>query len=178
MTRVDLDAFEQRQVWGDIVYHDISTMDQQLREFSDLSSALDYDEYASLITSFSYAPGTGAAVINNVVYTRLVENLEPPPVLAALMRILSLYSTVRLAGMVDIFKEQGLMVHDGIRQLSALTTYGTTMDMLKATYTPWNQTLGVVDGIVRSISLEPLQPAIYDTTQHQMPSAWRTGPAR
>lgn len=117
VTRVDLDAFEQGQVWGGIVYHDLSTINQQLKAFSDFSSAPDYDEYASLIMSFGFASGQGAAVVNNIEYTKAVEN---PPVFAALMNIPSLHSTVRLTGMTDISKEQGSMAPDGRR-------YGNTM---------------------------------------------------
>lgn len=161
VTRVDLEAFEQGQVWGGTVYHDLSTIDEQLRAFSEFSSAPDYDEYASLIMSFGFASGRGSAVVNNVEYTKAVEN---PPVFAALMGIPSLYSTVRLTGMTDLSKEQGSMAPGGLRQLSAVTTHGTTVGMLKATYTAWSQSLSVVEGIagiVWSISLEPLPRAIY-----------------
>lgn len=112
VTRVDLDAFEQGQIWGGVVYHDLSTIDQQLKAFSDFSSAPDYDEFASLITSFGFASGQGAAVVNNIEYTKAVEN---PPVFAPHMAIPSLHSTVRLTGMTDISKEQGSLAPDGRR---------------------------------------------------------------
>lgn len=49
-------------------------------------------------------------------------------------------------------------------QLSVVTTHGSTLPILNATYTAWSQSLAVVEdipGIVWSISLEPLPPAIY-----------------
>lgn len=49
-------------------------------------------------------------------------------------------------------------------QLSVVTTHGSTVPMLNATYLAWNNSLESIQGIsgvMWSISLEPLPPAIY-----------------
>ncbi|KAE8391851.1 hypothetical protein BDV23DRAFT_64619, partial [Aspergillus alliaceus] len=161
VTRVDMKAFEQGPVWGGSVYHDVSTVDEQVKAFVDLNSAEEYDEYASLITSFGFAGGKGAAVVNSLEYTRAEEN---PEVFRGFMEIPRVHSTMRIAGMHEIAVEQGSFSPDGNRQLGVVTTHGSTVSMLKAVYQRWNASLAAVQdvpGIVWSISLEPLPPAIY-----------------
>ncbi|KAL2005432.1 hypothetical protein VTN00DRAFT_2643 [Thermoascus crustaceus] len=161
VTRVDLQAFEQGPIWGGTVFYPLSTVDQHLKAFVDLNSVDAYDEYASLITSFGFAAGQGSAVVNSIEYTKAVEN---PPVFQPLMEIPSLYSTMRIANMADISTEQGSFQPNGKRDLSVVTTHGSTLPILNATYQLWNASLAAIQdipGISWAISLEPLPPAIY-----------------
>ncbi|RHZ72756.1 hypothetical protein CDV55_105257 [Aspergillus turcosus] len=161
VTKVDFRAFEQGPVWGGSVYYALDTIDEQLRAFADLNSAEGYDEYASLITSFGFAAGKGAAVVNSVVYTKAEEQ---PAVFEPVMKIPSLFSTVRVASMHEMSLEQGSFAPNGKRQLTAVTTHASTVPMLNATYQRWSSSLAAIEdvpGIVWSISLEPLPPAIY-----------------
>ncbi|CAK40795.1 uncharacterized protein An11g07510 [Aspergillus niger] len=118
VTGFNLQTFPQGPIYGGSIYHSTETIDAQLRAFAELADpkASSYDEYASLITSFGFAGGQGAAIVNSVV------------------------------------------------QLSVVATHDVTLPMLNATYLRWNSNLEAVQdipGIVWSISLEPLPPAIY-----------------
>ncbi|EDP54949.1 hypothetical protein KXX16_006847 [Aspergillus fumigatus] len=161
VTRVDFRTFEQGPLWGGTVYCALETIDEQLRAFADLNSATGYDEYASLITSFGFAKGKGAAVVNSVVYTKAE---ECPAVFAPIMEIPSMFSTMRLRSVHEMSREQGSFAPNGKRQLSAVTTHASTVAMLNATYRQWRASLAAIEdvpGIVWSVSLEPLPPAIY-----------------
>lgn len=161
VTEVKLRAFKQGSVWGGHVYYPLETINDQLRAFESFNTARGYDEYASLIGSFGYASGQGAAVVNSIVYTR---EEEYPEVFAKFFEMSSAYSTMRVASMHNISKEQGSFQPNGNRQLNVVITHGTTVDMLNATYLRWKSSLPEIEdvrGIVWSVSLEPLPPAIY-----------------
>ncbi|RMZ45315.1 hypothetical protein AFCA_010756 [Aspergillus flavus] len=160
VTRVDLKTFEQGPIWGGTVYHSVDTYQEQLEAFAGVNSAGGYDEYASLITSFGYS-AQGKAVVNSIVYTKAEEN---PVVYRPFMAIPKLYSTVRIAGLHEIAMEQGSFSKVDKRQLTVVTTHGSTLPMLTAVYQHWDSSLKSVEGIrgmVWAISLEPLPPAIY-----------------
>ncbi|KAJ1714093.1 oxidoreductase [Aspergillus flavus] len=160
VTRVDLKTFGQGPIWGGTVYHSVDTYQEQLEAFAGVNSAEGYDEYASLITSFGYS-AQGKAVVNSIVYTKAEEN---PVVYRPFMAIPKLYSTVRIAGLHEIAMEQGSFSKVDKRQLTVVTTHGSTLPMLTAVYQQWDSSLKSVEGIpgmVWAISLEPLPPAIY-----------------
>ncbi|KAL4816909.1 hypothetical protein BDW67DRAFT_40086 [Aspergillus spinulosporus] len=161
VTKVKLRTFEQGPVWGGHVYYPLETVDDQLRAFENFNAAEGYDEYASLITSFGYAGGKGAAVVNSIVYTR---EEEYPEVFAKFFELPSAYHTMRVSRIHDISTEQGSFQPNGNRQLNVVITHGSTVDMLNATYLRWKSSLPDIEGvrgIVWSVSLEPLPPAIY-----------------
>ncbi|GKZ64996.1 hypothetical protein AnigIFM50267_007156 [Aspergillus niger] len=174
VTGFNLRTFPQGPIYGGSIYHSIETIDAQIRAFAELADPKarpsSYDEYASLITSFGFAGGQGAAVVNSVVYTGELEEpgndgITPPPaVYKALFDIPQLFSTMRVAPMHEVAIEQGSFSQSGKRQLSVVATHDVTLPMLNATYLRWNSSLEAVrdiPGIVWSISLEPLPPAIY-----------------
>ncbi|PKX99265.1 FAD-binding oxidoreductase [Aspergillus novofumigatus IBT 16806] len=144
VTRVDFRAFEQGPIWGGTVYCALDTIDEQLRVFADLNSAEGYDEHASLITSFGFAKGKGAAVVNSVVYTKAEER---PAVFEPIMKIPSMFSTMRLASMHEMSLEQGSFAPNGKRQLSAVTTHASTVPMLNATYLRWSSSLAAIEDV-------------------------------
>lgn len=118
VTNFDLRAFPQGPIFGGHVYHETETIDAQLRAFSELSdpSAGRYDEYASLITSFGFAGGQGAAVVNSMVYTgELKDGQDRPPVYDSFFEIPQLFSTVRVAPLHEVATEQGSFSQNGKR---------------------------------------------------------------
>ncbi|PLB46016.1 oxidoreductase, FAD-binding protein [Aspergillus steynii IBT 23096] len=167
VTGFELRAFHQGPIYGGHVYYGMETIDAQLRAFAELSDPIvgSYDEYASLITSFGFAGGQGAAVVNSMVYTGEQRgDGERPPVYDPLFDIPQLFSTVRVAPLHEVATEQGSFSQSGKRQLGIVTTHDSTVPMLNATYLRWNASLTAVQdvsGIVWSISLEPLPAAIY-----------------
>jgi FAD/FMN-containing dehydrogenase len=112
VTRVDFRVFEQGPIWGGTAYYSLDTIDEQLRAFADLNSAEGYDEYASLITSFGFAKGKGAAVVNSIVYTKAEER---PAVFEPILKIPSLFSTMRVRSMHEMSLEQGSFAPNGKR---------------------------------------------------------------
>ncbi|PLN80193.1 putative oxidoreductase [Aspergillus taichungensis] len=162
VTQVELEAFEQGPVWGGVVHYGVDTIETQLKEAYELTnSAEGYDEYASLIMSFTLAAGAGSVVSNSIVYTKEEEN---PAVFKPLMDIPSKQSTMKIKPMAEMAKEQGAFSVDGKRELMVETTYRTTPPILDATFLHWNESLSAVEdvpGLVWSLSLEPLPPAIY-----------------
>lgn len=60
------------------------TIDRNLTAFADINSADAYNEYATVITNFGLAAGRGAAVVNNIEYTKAEDD---PAVLGSLEEI-------------------------------------------------------------------------------------------
>ncbi|CEL03427.1 hypothetical protein ASPCAL04582 [Aspergillus calidoustus] len=161
VTRVNLTTFPQGMIWGGFVYYTLDTIPEQLSAFEGFNTAESYDEHASLIMSFGFSAGVGGAVVNSVVYTK---DEKYPAVYEPFFALPSLSSTVRVASLGEIAREQGSFSPDGRRQLSAVTTHTSTKPMLNATYNNWNASLASIEhipGIVWSLSLEPLPPSIY-----------------
>jgi len=175
VTAVSMDTFDQGRIWGGNVYYPLSTIDQHLEAFADMNSPDTYDEYASLITSFGFAAGQGAAIANCIEYTKAEEN---PAVFAPLMDIPSIYSSMRLDSITNFSTEQGSLSRKDMRQLFITITHASTVPMLKSTFMHWNKSLAAVEkvaGIVWSISLEPLPPAIYARAAHSRSNALGLG---
>ncbi|KAL3460314.1 hypothetical protein BJX64DRAFT_290313 [Aspergillus heterothallicus] len=166
VTRLDFATFAQEKIWGGFVYYPLETVQGQIRAFEGfegLNSAEGYDEFASLIMSFGFSAGVGGAVVNSVVYTKEVEE-EYLDVYAPFFELSSVTSTVRTAPLSEIATEQGAFSPDGRRQLSATVTLASTLPVLNATYTRWNNSLSSVNtipGIVWPLSLDPLPPSFY-----------------
>ncbi|KAL7924684.1 FAD-binding domain-containing protein [Trichoderma austrokoningii] len=162
VTSIDFAAFEQGQIWGGSLFHNLDTIDDNLQAFHDFASAEDYDEYAGLITSFGFAAGRGAGIVNNVEYTRPTESL---PVFEPFLQIPSAMSTMRLASIGDISREQAVYSPYGLRQLYLQTTHGSNLELLKTIFSCWQTSISVVEdvaNIIWSISLEPLPTIFYN----------------
>ncbi|GAB1311770.1 FAD-binding PCMH-type domain-containing protein [Madurella fahalii] len=171
VTAVSMDTFDLGKIWGGSVYYSLSTIDKHLEAFAEINSPDAYNEYASLITSFGFAAGHGAAIVNAIEYTKAEEN---PAVFAPLMEIPAMRSTMRLDSITNIAIEQGSFSRKGMRQLFVTVTHTSTLPILKSIYTHWNKSLAAIDtvpGIVWSISLEPLPPAIYARAAGSRPNA-------
>ncbi|KAL2821471.1 hypothetical protein BJX63DRAFT_378188 [Aspergillus granulosus] len=161
VTRLDIRTFPQGAIWGGSVYYTLDTIEGQLKAFEKLSSADGYDDYASLITSLAFSASVGGAIVNSIIYTK---EEEYPAVYGPFFELPSLSSTVRIAPLGEIAREQGSFSPDGRRQASATITHRSTLSILNATYTRWNTSLvsiKTIPGIVWSLSLEPLPPSIF-----------------
>ncbi|KAK2590715.1 hypothetical protein QQS21_011609 [Conoideocrella luteorostrata] len=161
VTRFDLRIFDQGQLWGGIIFANVSTIDQHARELANFAKAETYDEYSSLITSFVLFNGQPPLIGVNPEYTKPVEN---PPALQPMTSIPSISTTMRFANMSDLAKEIGALQTPGMRQLTAEVTFKPTEAMIKATYNRWQEALPEVKdvkGIAFIISMEPIPPSIY-----------------
>ncbi|ROT42886.1 putative oxidoreductase [Sodiomyces alkalinus F11] len=162
VTRIDLQAFEQGQLWGGMSFYDADqTIDAHIEALAEFSDAATYDEYSSLITSFVLQPGQPPAVATNLEYTKPVVN---PASVQGITSIPSLFSSMRLASMSELADELASLQPYGLRQLSATLTHKATVPMLNATWQRWSDSVASVQSIpdlAWSLSLEPLPPAIY-----------------
>ncbi|RYP84556.1 hypothetical protein DL769_001144 [Monosporascus sp. CRB-8-3] len=163
VTRIDLKTFEQGLVWNSTTYHPISTIDDHVKIFANISAAENYDENASFITGFGYSQSQGLTVINNVlVYTKPVEN---PPYYQEFLSLPTIYNSSAILNVTTLSQQGARLLPPGMaRYLFATTTFLPTEAMLRAAFDAWNSSLeGVKDisGLTWSLSFEPLPPAIY-----------------
>ncbi|KAL4947598.1 hypothetical protein BDW69DRAFT_178096 [Aspergillus filifer] len=161
VTKIDLKTFKQGPMWAGMAYYSLESIDAQLKAFEEFNSAEGYDEHASLITSFGFAPPMGSAVVNSIVYTKDEEN---PKAYQSFLEIPSLMSNITTRNNLEMSKVQGSFQVDGKRDMSVVITHESTFSMLKAAYLRWNSSLAAVKnvtGVHWSLSLEPLPPAIY-----------------
>ena len=88
-------------------------VDEWLKSFANFNSSKTYDEHASLITNFGFAGGQGSTFINNIDYTKPKKTLA---IFEPLKKIpSSLHSTMRIATMTNIAREQGSYAKNRIR---------------------------------------------------------------
>ncbi|KAK6952864.1 hypothetical protein Daesc_005160 [Daldinia eschscholtzii] len=112
VTRIDFQTFEQGPIWGGAVLASSETIEEQLKAFVDLNSAESYDEYASLITNLGYAGGRQTFILNNVEYTKAIEN---PPAFEPFTKISSMDEKGRIGSMKELAVEQGSYSKNGRR---------------------------------------------------------------
>ncbi|KEY69600.1 hypothetical protein S7711_06228 [Stachybotrys chartarum IBT 7711] len=165
VTRIDLQTFEQGDLWGGQVITDYSTADDQIAALAAFNEPADYDEYASLITTFAYAPELGLqVVVNNIEYSQPVAN---PPVFNTLTSMPALSSTQRIANITDLVWETETNNVSGLRQASATVTILSTVPAIRAAVDAWEDSLASVQdipGIVWGLGMDPLPPQLY--SQH------------
>lgn len=111
VTRIDLKTFEQGQVWSGTIYSPLSTIDDQIKTFVELSAAENYDENASFMTGIGYSQAQNLnVVVNDLVYTKAVEN---PPYYKGFLDKPSIYSASSLYNMTALAQEKAAAVPPG-----------------------------------------------------------------
>jgi hypothetical protein len=161
VTRVDLQAFDQGQLWGGFSFHDASTIDAVAAAVEEFADAATYDPNSSLICSFVLLPGQPPAIANNVVYTQPVED---PPAFRGITSIPSLMSSFRLTSPTSLAEELAAQQAYGIRQLSATLTHRATASYIQAAWQRWSESHVNVAGVANlswTLSLEPVPPTFY-----------------
>ncbi|KAL8976697.1 MAG: hypothetical protein Q9205_007354, partial [Flavoplaca limonia] len=115
VTKFHLRTFPQIPFYGGQVFYSLDTAPQQIDAFAQLAGAEDFDENASLITSFSYTEGVGGAIQNSLKYVSPVLN-EKPAVFQPFLEIGGqLGLTMRVSNVTDFTTEQGAFSADGFR---------------------------------------------------------------
>ncbi|RAH69245.1 FAD-binding oxidoreductase [Aspergillus aculeatinus CBS 121060] len=171
VTHVQLTTVSQNHtIWGGRSYYTVDTIDAQLQATAAFTEADSYDEYASLIVSFAWTPSTGAMIANNMEYTKSGQ-VAVPAAFAGFSDIPSLSDSRGVTTVSELATEGGALSPNGYRELWIETTYYSTLSMLNVTWQQWNSSLadsGIeqVSGLVWSLSLQPLPPAIY--ARHNM----------
>lgn len=112
VTRIDLKTFEQGRVWAGTIYSPLSTIDDQIKIFSNILAAENYDEYASFITGFGYSQARNLTVItNDLVYTK--EVVESPAIYKGFIDQPSIYNSSSLTNMTALSKQQASYLPPG-----------------------------------------------------------------
>lgn len=85
VTRFDLAAIPQGQIWGGTLVNPISSLPEVLNAFAGIAGASDYDQYTSLVSSFVFSSASKSWVITHLAtYTKPVER---PPVYEPLLAV-------------------------------------------------------------------------------------------
>ncbi|KAL8786217.1 MAG: hypothetical protein Q9213_002906 [Squamulea squamosa] len=162
VTRFHLRTFPQAPFYGGQVFYQIDTAPEQIAAFAEFAGADDFDENASLITSFSYTE-QGGAIQNSIKYTSAETNTKPA-VFQPFFRIGNqLGQTMRVSNVTDFTTEQGKFSPDGFRQLYRTTTIKNNRPFLDRVYTLWNLTAPTIlpiPGIQWALSIQPIPAKI------------------
>ncbi|CAO1598652.1 hypothetical protein XANCAGTX0491_002410 [Xanthoria calcicola] len=162
VTRFHLRTFPQAPFYGGQVFYQIETAPQQIDAFAKLAGAADFDENASLITSFSYT-AQGGAIQNSLKYPSTTLDTKPA-VFQPFFDIGSqLGQTMRVSNVTDFTTEQGAFSPDGFRQLYRTTTFKNSRPFLDRVYTLWDTTIPLIKpiaGIQWALSIQPIPPII------------------
>ncbi|KAI1261739.1 hypothetical protein F5Y18DRAFT_400325 [Xylariaceae sp. FL1019] len=157
VTKFFMRTFEQGPLWGgNVFYHPPSFPDQ----VDALVRHLDDDQVEThVMISLFFAAQFGSALgLNQVYYTREVEN---PPILDPFVKIepqIDQLNSVRMINVRDAAAEQAAMSADGIRVAYMNTTVKADPETLKAAATKFLAVLEDVkgpDGLVFSMTLQP-----------------------
>lgn len=94
VTRFDLETFPQGDMASALVVNDISQRGAVLKAFTDITTAAEFDVYASLVTSLVFTSATGEwEIVNIVAYTQPVTK---PPVFTDLLAVPSTTNSTSL----------------------------------------------------------------------------------
>ncbi|KAI9829123.1 MAG: hypothetical protein M1832_000146 [Thelocarpon impressellum] len=128
VTRFDLFAFEQGDIWGGTVAYAQSTGEQHLRGFYEFTKNIRKDPYASLINIWSYAAaGDAQTIVNAFEYTKA--EAYPPPFESLVKIKPQLGSSMRITNLTDITTE--LESPTGLRNSFHTLTFKNDLDVLK-----------------------------------------------
>lgn len=104
VTRFDLFAFAQGDLWGGVVLYPNTTTSQQISAFVNFGNNIAKDEYGSLISFWQYTSETDQTlVVNAYEYTKPVPNAPP---FAEHLRIPGkIADTMRISNLTDLTGE-------------------------------------------------------------------------
>jgi len=164
VTRIDLEAFPQGPFWGGGTNHDIATTPQQLKAAADLASASPYDEFASLVQTYTYIAGLGSFVSNTMHYTKTASDQEVPAFFKPFTDIPNTGSTLRVGNLSSFGAEGAAGSPHGYRASLAEITVGDSLEVLTAAVDAWNKSIASlqsVSGLMYQLLLEPIPEGAY-----------------
>ncbi|KAI0965082.1 hypothetical protein F4678DRAFT_453811 [Xylaria arbuscula] len=162
VTRVDLRTFSQGDLWGGQVVRPYETAEQQISALAAFNDPANYDEFASLITTFAYSGAQDIqVVVNDMQYTK---PLSDPPVFQNLASMAAYSSTQRISNMSDFAAETDANDPKGSKQASASLTIVSSVAAINATVRAWNASIDsirTIPGITWAAGMDPLPPQLY-----------------
>ncbi|KAI1345676.1 cytochrome P450 [Xylaria sp. FL0043] len=162
VTRIDLRTFPQGDLWGGQAVRPIETAEQQILALAAFTNPINYDEFASLITTFGYSGiQDQQAVVNDMQYTVPLTN---PSVFRNLTNMTAYTNTQRVTNMSDLATETEANDPNGFRQASATLTIVSDVAAINATVRAWSASINsirTIPGISWSVGMDPLPPQLY-----------------
>lgn len=115
VTRITFETFQQDPIWSGTVYSlDSVAAESTVENFVEFNSAMSYDEYASVMTSFVYNQARGIPVIENLLqYTKEVSGT--PAAFESFMTVPNIYNSTSVAGIQATTEATAAMNPGGVR---------------------------------------------------------------
>ncbi|KAI9764905.1 MAG: hypothetical protein M1840_007930 [Geoglossum simile] len=165
ITRFDMLAFPQGDLWGGVIIAPISTIRKQFEALEEFVSASETDPYASVMNIYLYKEGSSVS-LNSLVYTKPEQY---PPILKGFTDIEPQFSSsTRITSLYDITQELTDGVPQGFRQLFATVTFGnnaalfsTVYNVSETIFTP----LKSIPTLQYTLVFQPITAAVHKATE-------------
>jgi hypothetical protein len=166
VTRYDMEAFPQGDLWGGLTIYPESTGDVQIAAFVNFTNHIKDDTHANMINIWSYQQATGASLIlNSLAYTLPTPN---PPAYSELLAISPLIaSTTRVSNISSFTDELATATTQNERYLFQTATfelsaamYRMAVDISNAHLEPFKS----IVGLTWSLLFQPIPRVVSDVS--------------
>ncbi|KAH7114329.1 putative oxidoreductase [Dendryphion nanum] len=161
VTRIDVQTFEQGSFFGGFAYYLPDVWVDEVHEFVRLNDPATYDEFAHFTLTWGFSAAAGLVVANQLEYTKAVED---PPIFAKLRSLPALFRKDGISNVTQLTKDMRAQDVIGQRIFWNTLTFVSTEAAVNATFLRFKEsssTIAGVSGILSSLTLEPLPPALY-----------------
>ncbi|KAF2647171.1 FAD-binding domain-containing protein [Lophiostoma macrostomum CBS 122681] len=169
VTRFDLPAFDQGNMWGGAVYYPSTTYVSIIEDLYSFTSTPESDPHAHLIAATVHSP-LGPVNVVNVYYAKPTSH---PPSLAPFTKIQpQLADTIREDSLLGFANEQSSFSTNGARQLFFTTTIRLDKQLMldmQGLYSKTVESTKTVPGLTLSMVFQPL-------TKHLLQQSATHGP--
>ncbi|KAF2171898.1 hypothetical protein M409DRAFT_50514 [Zasmidium cellare ATCC 36951] len=159
VTRVDLETFEQGDLWGGtrvLLWEHTEALLDAFYEFAQVGAEADVD--ASMYLAFAYAPKPRDIFVASPFFTH-AKGVEEPRVFREFLKLPHVRSTLRKANLVDLADELDKTNPNGLRESYWTHNFLLTREMLSEVTQIWKdevETLKDVAGVLPALVLQPL----------------------
>ncbi|KAK7990078.1 hypothetical protein PG989_010393 [Apiospora arundinis] len=169
VTSLTFRTFEQGPLWTSMTFNPLTEVDNQVRIYTRLTVAENYDVNASFLTGWAYIGQLGATVVlNQLAYTRPVGNEVP----ALYQPILNLPSASPALATPPVVANMSTIAQNGTsfqprqaaRYMTVPTCFVLTEAMFRAAYDAFTASVPLVKdvpGITWGVNIEPIPPSMY-----------------
>ncbi|KFZ10746.1 hypothetical protein V502_07954 [Pseudogymnoascus sp. VKM F-4520 (FW-2644)] len=176
VTRFDLKTFPQGDIASALVINDISQRDAVLKAFTEITTAAEFDVYASLVTSLVFTSTTGKwEIINIVAYTQPVTQ---PAVFKDLLAVPSATNSTSLT-ITTLAELADEAETPPTNQIMATATFKPSLALMLEFYDLANEfftSFNPVGGITWLLTFEPLVAAMVPKSRGNQDDVLGLGP--
>lgn len=163
VTRFDLRAIPQKDIWGGTTALDISQRQNIFNFVLEFNNAETYDPYASIIVFLIYHHKMGWVAQYVLSYTDKIEN---PPVFEKLTALPSFQSSTRLRTIKDLTDEVGAALPPGQRAATGAFTFKNNLDFMEVLHQLEKDTVesvsDSVEGLLFGLVYQPQPRTIFE----------------